>query len=170
LLGGRSIRHQSGCTLIVVHHIHATHQIRIAMPIDRCFRLFTPRGESLWIDDWAPRYVEPADGRTTRGMVFTTGDGDDHTVWMLVDFDPARHYSRYARVTPASRAGCVEIACTALAPAETAVDVGYTLTALTDRGRHDLEQFAPATFAHMIEGWKMLIDARLAALSTATID
>ncbi len=139
------------------------------MAIDRCFRLFTPAGEALWIDDWAPRYIEPADGRTTRGMVFTTGDGDDHTVWMLVDFDPERHYSRYARVTPASRTGCVEIACTARSANETVVDVSYTLTALTDRGRKDLEQFAPASFAQMIEGWKALIDARLPALLAAEL-
>lgn len=140
------------------------------MPIERCFRLFTPSGESLWIDDWAPRYLHPSDGRTERGMVFTTGDGDDHTIWMLADFDPERHYSRYVRTTPASRTGSVEVACTALSADETAVEVGYTLTALTDRGRQDLEQFAPEPFAQMIDGWKALIDARLPALLVATFD
>lgn len=149
-------------------HVRATHRIRIAAPIDRCIRFFTPRGEELWVDGWAPRYLHPADGRTQVGMVFTTGSGDAYTIWMLVDF--ADHRARYARVTPALRTGFVEAICHATTAAESEVDVTYELTALTDAGVATLADYAPERYPAMIEGWKQLIDAKLPALLDARID
>jgi len=52
-----------------------THTIEIAVPVAQCQRLFTPAGEELWVDGWRPNDVMPSDGRTERGMVFTTGAG-----------------------------------------------------------------------------------------------
>jgi hypothetical protein len=155
--------------LAVTDHVHVSHRIRIAAPVERCFRFFTPMGETLWVDGWAPRYIRPADGRAEAGMVFTTGSGDEFTVWMLIEFDPAAFRSRYARVTPALRTGPVEISCEALAPEATAVDVSYTLTALSEPGRQSLAAYAPDRFAAMIDGWKTSIDARLPELMTAAL-
>ena len=150
-------------------HCCATHQIFIAAPIDQCHRFFTPAGEALWVDGWQPSYLFPTDGRTERGMIFTTGSGDDFTIWNLVDFDPQTHYSRYSRVTPALRTGTVEIKCKAQSETATEVTVSYTLTALTPRGEESLVSFEGAAFAEMIEEWKRLIDFRLPALIKANI-
>jgi hypothetical protein len=148
-------------------HVRATHHIRIAAPIDRCIRFFTPRGEELWVDGWAPRYLHPSDGRTQAGMAFTTGSGDGYTIWLLVDF--ADHRARYARVTPALRTGFVEVTCRATSASETEVEVTYELTALTAAGEATLDDYAPERYAAMIEGWKALIDAKLPALIDARI-
>jgi hypothetical protein len=123
----------------------------------------------LWVDGWRPTYVYPPDGRTEQGMVFTTGRGEDFTIWSLADFDETTHYARYSRVTPFSRSGFVEVRCFRSDDRSTTVEVTYTLTALTPAGEPALDQFAGAAFVTMIEGWKTAIEARLPALLGATI-
>jgi hypothetical protein len=100
-------------------HLPCRHRIVVNLPIDQAFMLFTPAGEELWVDGWAPRYVHPADGRTEAGMVFSTGAGDEVTHWLLADFDRAAHRSRCVRCTPASRMTVVEVQCRALDAART---------------------------------------------------
>lgn len=150
-------------------HVHASHRIVVDAPIDRCFMFFTPAGETLWVEGWQPTYLHPADGRTEAGMVFTTGQGPDHTVWMLADFDRAAHRSRYARVTPGSRTGFVEVHCRALEAGRTEVEVAYTLTALSEAGAQALQAFEGERFAQMIDGWSREIAARLDLLLRAEI-
>lgn len=147
----------------------ATHTIEIAAASAQCQRFFTPAGEELWVDGWRPTYLVPQDGRTERGMVFTTGAGDEFTVWTLADFDTDAHYARYVRVTPASRCGFVEVRCAAVTEHLTSVSVTYELTALTAQGEHALDAFEGGAFSAMIEGWRAAIEARLPQLLVAEI-
>jgi hypothetical protein len=147
----------------------ASHTISIPAPVDQCQRFFTPAGEELWVDGWRPAYIWPPDGRTEKGMVFTTGCGDDFTIWSLVDFDTASHRARYARVTPATRCGFVEVRCTPSGERATTVEVTYTLTALNEAGEQTLAAFSGPAFVAMIEGWRSAIEARLPQLLAATI-
>ncbi|HEV8691213.1 MAG TPA: SRPBCC family protein [Ideonella sp.] len=150
-------------------HVQASHRIVIDAPVDRCFMLFTPAGEELWVDGWQPTYVHPEDGRTEAGMVFTTGAGDETTVWTLADFDRAQHRSRYLRCTPGSRTGLVEVRCKALEGGRSEVQVGYTMTALSEAGEQVLEAFEGERFAAMIDGWAREIAARREFLLQAEI-
>lgn len=150
-------------------HTQAQHRITVDAPIAQAFMFFTPAGEELWVDGWQPTYLHPADGRTEAGMVFTTGTGPDHTIWLLADFDRSNHHSRYVRCTPGSRTGTVEVACHALGEARTAVDVRYTLTALSEEGAQALQAFEGERFAAMIDDWAAAIAARLERLLKASI-
>ncbi|HEY0856419.1 MAG TPA: SRPBCC family protein [Albitalea sp.] len=146
-----------------------THTITIAAALSTCQRFFSPAGEELWVDGWRPTYLHPADGRTQRGMVFTTGSGDDFTVWGLADFDALSGYARYSRVTPVSRSAWVEVRCQAAGPQATAVEVTYSMTALTPAGESAIAAMEGGAFAAMIEQWRAAIDARLPQLCAATI-
>lgn len=150
-------------------HLHATHRITVDAPPDRAFMFFTPAGEELWVDGWQPAYVHPADGSTVPGMVFTTGQGDERTIWTLVDFDRAARRSRYVRCTPASRTGVVEVRCTPLGDDRAEVWVSYTLTALNEAGERALDAFVDDRFAAMIDGWAQAIAARRDVLLNACI-
>jgi len=137
-------------------HSAVAHKISLPLPIADCFSLFTPIGEMEWVPGWQPRFLWPADGRTQKGMVFLTGDGHEETFWTVVDFDEARHYARYARITPGSRSVLVEIQCAATSPGETEIEVRYTLTGHNEAGNDAVRTFA-AGFAAMIEEWRTLI-------------
>lgn len=153
----------------MLKHVTATHTIQVAAPIAKCHMFFTPAGEELWVDGWRPTYLSPDSGHTEQGMIFTTGTGRDHTIWCLTDFDQSRHYSRYSRVTPESRAGTVEIRCTEIDHTHTGVEVTYVLTALSDEGNVALSTFEGDSYRQMIEGWKHAIDLQLDQLCSATI-
>jgi hypothetical protein len=102
-------------------------------------------------------------------MVFTTGHGDESTIWLLADFDRAAHRSRYVRVTPGSRAGFVEVQCRAIGEQRTEVTVSYTLTALDEQGAASLRAYEGAAFVAMIDEWAAQIAARRELLLAATI-
>ena len=136
---------------------HQTHTIEIALPIKRCFPLFTPQGETLWVPDWAPDYIYPPSGKTEQGMVFITGHGGETTLWTLVDYQPEKHYARYSRVTPGSRSTIVEVQCHEIDPARTQVTVSYTLTGLSEAGNQAIAAFCGEAYRTMIEEWHTLI-------------
>lgn len=150
-------------------HVAATHRIELPVPADRGLRFFTPAGERLWVPGWSPRHLHPADGRTEAGMVFTTGAGDDFTIWCLVDWQPAQGRARYSRVTPALRAGTVDVRCVPIDAQRCAVDVSYTLTALSPAGETTLVAFEGPAYRQMIESWREAIEVRLPVLQAAEI-
>ena len=143
-------------------HVHRAHEIEIDAPVADVFPLLTPTGEELWVEGWAPVYLHPRSRETQAGMVFTTGEGADLTLWSVADYDPVRHTARYVRVTPASRFGYVEVVCEAAGAARTRVRVAYRYTALTDAGNAFIEQFTEESYRGMIEEWRRLIGAYLA--------
>jgi len=137
---------------------HETHTIEIAIPLDRCFALFTPLGETRWVPDWAPTFVYPASGEAEQGMVFVTNHGAETTLWTLVDYRPDRYYARYSRVTPGSRSTIVEVRCSAGDDGRTSVTVDYTLTGLSEAGNQAIAAFCGDAYRAMIEEWRALIE------------
>lgn len=149
-------------------HLRTTHRIRIPAPADTAFMFFTPAGEAHWVEGWQPVYLWPASGATREGMVFTTGAGDEFTIWLLADFDRAKRRSRYVRTTPGRRAGFVEIQVEPHGPADCQVSVSYEMTALVTAlagAKGDpLAAWRGADFAAMIDGWQTAIVCRLPEL------
>nr|BFE77861.1 hypothetical protein GCM10020093_004620 [Planobispora longispora] len=85
-----------------------TGALTVPLPPDEAFRLFTARGEELWVDGWQPRFPVPVEDDTEPGTVFETGAHGEATVWVVLARERGRSIS-YARVTPGSRAGTVSV-------------------------------------------------------------
>jgi hypothetical protein len=153
----------------MTQRLHASHRIVVDAPVDQAFMFFTPAGEELWVEGWKPTYIHPRDGRTESGMVFTTGQGDELTIWTMAEFDRKTHRSRYFRCTPASRTSIVAVRCTELDKTRTEVWVSYELTALNAAGERALEDFEGERFAAMIDEWARRIAACRESLLTAAI-
>ena len=142
--------------------VERRHTITIGQPVDGVFALFTPKGEEAWAAGWAPEYLHPADGEVGEGMVFRTVHDGETTLWGCVLWRPQEHHVRYARVTPTSRFGIVDVVCRADGPDRTEVTVGYDYTALTAAGEAFLADFDGARFAATIDGWRGEIEAAFA--------
>ena len=142
-------------------HLERRHSIVLTGPIDQVFSLFTPAGETLWVPEWNPEFLYPAHKETQEGMVFRTGRGDELTLWSCVAWDPTRFHVRYVRVTPASRFGFVDVACSAPASGQTEATVTYTFTALNDDGMAYLSSLTEGAFAKMIDDWQVRINGWL---------
>lgn len=132
-------------------HFLNSADIHVVLPPAAAVALFTPEGERSWAgkDGWDPYF--PVRSRTSgAGAVFTTGHGEQTTTWVMVDHDPDR--VRYARVTPHTLAGTVEVRVLPGASEGTDVRVTYDLTALTDDAVHELARFA-AGYSAEIATW-----------------
>lgn len=146
-------------------HVRAQRELEIAAPADIVFRMFTPKGEELWIDAWRPRYIHPQDGTTIHGMVFATGDGDERTLWQMVEFDTTRHRAIYARTTPGARIGTVTVDVEAIDPLNSRARIRYDMTALAEGPV--LAPYLEPAFGQLIDGWGATIRARLPMLIAA---
>jgi hypothetical protein len=145
-------------------HVRNQRRIHVPASADLAFQLFTPRGEELWIDEWRPRYIHPADGGTTTGMVFTTGEGEEFTVWQMLEYDLAARRSVYARTTPARRVGTVTVSARPAGPDETEVLVQYDMTALRPDDPDALAQYQDPRFGEMLDEWERSIRERMPRL------
>ncbi|PWC44718.1 SRPBCC family protein [Azospirillum sp. TSO22-1] len=142
-------------------HIERRHAIVVDAPADRVFPLLTPLGERRWVAGWEPEFLHPPSGDTQDGMVFRTGHGGETTLWSCVRWEPEHHRVRYARVTPGSRFGFVDVACDAAGPGRTRATIAYAYTALSDAGAATLAALTDDAFRAMIDGWKPLLEACL---------
>lgn len=134
-------------------------RVRVPLPPDEAFALFTPRGEERWVRGWRPRFpvdaATDADG-TEPGTVFETVHDGETTTWVVLAREPGRHIS-YARVTPGRRAGTVTVDI----GDDGAAEVTYDLTALTEEAARDLDEFA-AGYPGFLRAWEDAIAAHLA--------
>ena len=135
-----------------------TGTVRVAATPEQAFPLFTAPGERLWVPGWDPIIVGGGEG-LERGSAWLTGDGEDHTIWLVVDYDPEKLHARYARITPGSRAGTVEVTARSDGSGATRVEVTYDLTALSEQGNEMLAEFDEANYAKMMVEWERLIQA-----------
>jgi hypothetical protein len=139
------------------------HDFTVELPVAEAFQLFTPEGERAWAEGWDPRYLQPADGRATRGMVFTTAHGNEDTIWMMVRHEPAQGLVEYVRCTPGSRMGRVLVHCTPLDARRTRVNVVYALTGLTEAGNERIRALDEAHYRQFIDSWEASITRALGA-------
>ena len=148
-------------------HVVRTHHFELPLPPGEAFHFFTPEGERAWAKGWEPRYLHPADGRATAGMVFTTGHGGEETLWTMLRHEPEAGLAEYLRVTPGSRMGTVRVHCS---PADggTRVTVTYALTALTPAGNDTLQALDAAAYEAFIASWRAAILDRVQATRSAT--
>jgi hypothetical protein len=133
-----------------------THHFGLPMAPREAIELFTPEGERAWAKGWEPRYLHPADGRATAGMVFITGHGGEETLWTMTRHEPECGVAEYLRVTPGSRMGMVRVQCSD-AGAGTRVTVTYALTALTPAGNETLRALDAAAYEAFIASWEAAI-------------
>lgn len=136
--------------------IRHTGSVHIDAPPEHVFPLFTAPGERLWAPGWDPVILSGGSG-LERGSVWLTAHGDELTIWLVADYDPADFHARYMRVTPTSRAGSVEVFARSDGQGGTVVEVTYELTALNADGNQALAEFDAEQFGHMMAEWERLI-------------
>jgi hypothetical protein len=130
--------------------------LHVDAPPEHAFPLFTAPGERLWAPGWDPVILSGGDG-LERGSVWLTAHGDEQTIWFVADYDPESFHAHYARITPTSRAGSVEVFVRSDGDGGSDVTVTYDLTALNEAGNRELAGFDGEHYAHMLMEWERLI-------------
>ena len=60
-------------------------RIRVALPAEEAFRLFTPRGECEWAPGWDPTFPAPTDDDSEPGTVFQIDAHGHRGTWLVTD-------------------------------------------------------------------------------------
>ena len=124
-------------------------------------RVFTARGEELWVPGWVPRFfVEGADDLEVGTVWQTGGDDGRPTTWVVLDCEPGRGV-RYARVAERRTAGTVTVELDDI-EGGSRVRVAYDLTAMTADAAADLVRFADG-YAGYLGEWRTTILDHLAS-------
>ena len=129
--------------------VRLTGSIRVGLPPEEAFGLFTPNGERAWAHGWAPEFPSPAADDSEPGTAFVTRHGGQTAIWTVAGREPGRSI-RYVSTVPGRRTGLITVTCTE-ADGGSAVTVSYDLTALDSSARADLRRFAgeyPEFLAH----------------------
>ncbi|GAA2044198.1 hypothetical protein GCM10009819_33890 [Agromyces tropicus] len=127
------------------------------LPLARraAFRLFTARGEELWVPGWSPRFfVDRADDLEVGTVWRTHDDAGRPTTWVVVAAEPGVRV-RYARVAQDWTAGTVDVELSDAADG-CRVRVGYDLTAMTADAAAELDRFE-AGYAASLASWREAI-------------
>jgi hypothetical protein len=119
--------------------------------------LFTAEGERRWVAHWEP-WFPLANHVHERGEVWTTTAAAGTTIWVTAD--RRTDGVLLARVTPEVAAGLVEVSCRPGLDGTTDVEVGYDVTALSDRGREVVVHLREG-FDDMLATWQRLAQAVL---------
>jgi len=130
-----------------------THSFDLPLPPAEAFHLFEPEGERSWAPGWNPVYVFPADGQPEKGMVFTTGEGVEFTIWIVLGYAPSAGAVEYARITPGARLAIVRVQCLASEPAKTRVTVSYEFTGLSEAGNAYVRSMDESAYSTFIDSW-----------------
>lgn len=126
-------------------------RIRVALPAEEAFRLFTPRGECEWAPGWDPTFPAPTEDDSEPGTVFQIDAHGHRGTWLVTDRERGRRIA-YAQVVPGHRAGSVTVTLDAI-DGGSEVEVVYELTPLSETGEHDLEQFAE-NYGDFLRSWQ----------------
>jgi len=145
-------------------HVERTGSFHLPLAPDAALPHLSPEGEQRWVAGWEPVAHHAPDGTLSRpGAVFTTAVGGELTLWLVLEFDPVGCGARYARITPGSRLGTVDVRCreSAREPGATEVEVTYALTSLSPEGEAVLAALTPESYGEMLATWERLIRATL---------
>lgn len=126
-------------------------RIRVALPAEEAFQLFTPRGECEWAQGWDPTFPAPTDDDSEPGTVFQIDAHGHRGTWLVTDREWGRRIA-YAQVVPGHRAGSVTVTLDAI-DGGSEVEVVYELTPLSETGEHDIEQFAE-NYGDFLRSWQ----------------
>jgi hypothetical protein len=130
-----------------------SHAFDLPLPMSEAFRFFEPEGERAWAPGWNPAYVYPASGEPGKGMVFTTGEGEEHTIWIVMHYAPATGAVEYARITPNVRTAIVRVQCSPVDTRNTRVTVSYEYTGLSEAGNAYVRTMDEAAYRAFIDSW-----------------
>lgn len=145
-----------------------TKTIMVQADPDQVFALLCPVREYEWEPGWTTNLILSHSGLVEKDCIFTTPAGASmgshaksrEAVWMTPIHDPASRRLMMIKVTPEE---CVTRLDISVSESQTGASVttSYQHTALTQAGRHVVDQHTEEKFDEMMAGWRKAIEESL---------
>ncbi|MEO8288022.1 MAG: hypothetical protein ABI670_16460 [Chloroflexota bacterium] len=116
------------------------------------FPLFGPDREGDWAADWNPEPVYPPYIAAEERAVFKTYHSEE-AIWVMTRLVPEEGMVQYTTFRANDRVGQITVRVSE-AGSGSHVEVTYTFTALSDRGRKHIAHFTERHYREMIAEWE----------------
>lgn len=110
------------------------------------FPLLCPVREKEWVDGWDPLAVYTQSGFAEGDCVFTTGEKNPESIWVITRFDAAENKLEIVKVTPGMTVGRIQIALSENETGGTDAEVVYMYTALSPDGENFVRDYSEDFF------------------------
>lgn len=145
-----------------------TKTILVKADPDQVFALMCPVREYEWEPGWTTNLILSHSGLVEQDCIFTTPAGasmgshdkSQEAIWVTPIHNKAARCLMMIKVTPEE---CVTRLDISVNPEQdgASVTTSYQHTALTDSGRHIVDQHTEARFEEMMAGWQEAIEKTL---------
>ena len=116
-----------------------------AKPAD-VFPLLCPVREREWAEGWDPLAVYSKSGLAESDCIFTTGQEDPESIWVITEFDPVRHSLEIVKVSPGMTVCRITINLAEDESGNTDADVTYMYTAISPEGEQFVGEYSQEFF------------------------
>jgi len=137
--------------------------IKLKGSIEAVFRLFSPQGEKQWVPGWDPEFIHPPGADWKKGLIFRTREEKGDAVWIVTQFDPARHDVEYHRVEPELYVARIRVQCTRAAESITKASINYEFVGLSQYGNSEIAKMTQKSYDQKMKHWTSWINDYLEA-------
>ncbi len=110
------------------------------------FPLLCPVREREWAEGWDPLTVYSTSGFAENGCIFTTGEENPESYWVITDFDPGRHSLEIVKFTPGMTVSRITISLAENESGNTDAEVSYAYTAISREGEEFVKDYSQEFF------------------------
>lgn len=128
-------------------------KIKLNGSIELVFPLFSPEGEKRWVPGWVPEPIHPPDAVWRKGFIFKTKEEKGDAIWIVTQFDPARHEVEYYRIEPQRYVARISVQCSKKTNAITQASIIYEFIGLSQDGNHDIGRMTQESYDQKMERW-----------------
>jgi len=110
------------------------------------FPLLCPVREREWAEGWDPLAVYTASGFAEMDCIFTTGQDNPESIWVITEFDPVRHRLEIVKVSPGMTVCRIIINLSEDESGNTDAEVTYMYTAISREGEQFVRDYSQEFF------------------------
>jgi len=115
------------------------------------FPLLCPVREREWAEGWDPLAVYSKSGFAEKDCVFTTGEKNPESIWVITEFDPAGHRLAIVKVSPGMTVAAIMISLAENESGNTDAEVVYTYTAISREGEEFVKDYSQDFFDRFMQ-------------------
>ncbi len=115
------------------------------------FPLLCPVREREWAEGWDPLAVYSESGFAEKDCVFTTGEKNPESIWVITEFDPAGHRLEIVKVSPGMTVAAITISLAENESGNTDAEVVYTYTAISREGEEFVKDYSQDFFDRFMQ-------------------
>lgn len=130
---------------------------------DRALHFFTPEGERTWVKGWDPKPLYPpqADVLFKANSVFRVDEGEECSLWTIVEANLQEHIAEYIYVVEGERLSRVRVQIEPLGGQRCRVRVHYVHTATSEKGLQFIASVTEESYAQKMRDWHRLVSAAI---------